>query len=213
MMGRFPLRPLQFALLFALTAGTSSPQAQNLPHYAFPGLRGTVVAHETGQRLSGAFVIALWVSPAPPPYQFKTARAVETETGANGSFTLPPWEGTFSNPLTSLTPGLLFFSPGRVAESSGRPLPRSDKDSEYRLPLFEDPPDRRASQLRKFASALGLHWITLYGQPSPGVLAALDADWHKLSPEEQGNGSPSQMFEGTVQSMRYIYEQQLLKQR
>ena len=64
------------------------------------------------------------------------------------------------------------------------------------------------------AAGLGLVWVTSHDQPYPHLLLpALDRDWHAVSAEDTGHGRPSQMFDVTVQAMRYGYEQELLKQR
>jgi len=204
---------LALGYLLALENARSVADAQSLPQYEFVGLRGKVVGDEDGRPLAGVFVVALWASHAPPPYVFKTVRAIETETRADGTFVLAPWHATISNPLTDESPVLVFFAPARVPYSSTQAKLPAAKPGEYRLLLFDGLPENRAAQLRKLAWGLGFHWVHLHGQPSPRVLSALDSDWHQLAPEDQGSGSPSLMFEATVQSTRYGYEQELLKQR
>jgi len=201
------------SLILALGIAPTAVAAQGLPDYKFPGLRGYVVADENGHPLAGVSVLAVWASASPPPYPFKTVRTVETRTRSDGAFELAPWQAPQSNPMTERSPALMFFSPGRVADSERREDRPGDKTGAHRLPLFEGPPERRASQLRKFAWVLGFVWAHTYGEPYPRVLSALDDDWRQLPPEAQANGSPSLIFDITVQSMRYGYEQELLKRK
>src|SRR5262245_31138662 len=105
----------QVAALLILTSPT---RAQGTLPYDFPGLRGRAVADEDGQPLAGATVLALWISHAPAPYQFKLVHVVESQTHTNGTFVLPGWTTRLSNPLQSESPSILVFATGRVAHTS-----------------------------------------------------------------------------------------------
>ena len=192
--------------------GCPAAAAQGLPQYMFPGFRGKVVADETGQPLAGVFVLAVWSSGASSPFGPRAVRVLETESRADGTFDLAPWEAAVSTPISHESPGLVLFAAGRDADWSGQRIGRT-QSADFRLRLFEGLPENRASQLRKFAFVLGMAWVHLYDQQRPRVLSALDSEWRGLPADAQGNASPSLMFEATVQSMRYGYEQEMLKQK
>ncbi len=207
------------ALLLAATCLLTPPvsprlvRAEGSLQYQFSGLRGKAVAAEDGRPLAGAIVLVLWGSHAPAPYQFKLVHVVETDTGPDGTFIIPPWSTSLSNPLNDHSPSILVFAPHRVAYSATLDKSAASSVRTFPIALFDGQPDHRASQLRKLAAELALVWVTSHGRPYPRILASLDTDWHPVSSKDQGHGSPSQMFDVTVQAMRYGYEQELLRQR
>jgi hypothetical protein len=68
-------------------------------------------------------------------------------------------------------------------------------------------------KLKEHAMGLALFLTLLYGEPTPRILTALDREWEALPADVRGDISPSVMYDGLVKSMRYGYEQELLKQK
>lgn len=216
------MRPTSALIAVALAmvaigqASGASVGAQGLPRHNFAGLRGTVVAEETGSPIPGAHIIAWWGSAAPPPSAFfvNTARVAEARSREDGTFALGPWEATVPVPVGSEPPRLWVYAPGRHLDASIRYDSPGPGRVEVRLRMFDPRFGVRQSLLRKHAWALAMAWAPLYGQPSPTeVLAAMDEEWRNSPLDDQGSGTPSQMFEATVQVMRLAHEEAILKMK
>jgi len=193
-------------LSFTVPAQSNIVVAQALPTYKFGGLRGTVVADECEKHLAGVSVFASWGGDgAPDPFP-RVARISETETRADGTFELPPWEATLSVPITSVVPRLGFVAPGRDFRHTGGP-------HTFRLRVASGSATERAVKLKEHAMGLALFLTLLYGESTPRILTALDREWEGLPADVRGDISPSTRYDAFLKSMRYGYEQELLKQR
>src|SRR5919198_4054799 len=121
-----------------LVAGpqASTVRAQGID-YASPAIRGKVVAAETGQPLAGVSVLAWWRDTREPDSLLfaRTIRAVEVESGRDGTFMVEAWQAkALRAPVSKDSPRLIFFVAGREpAHSSGGPPQSDDRSVEIRM--------------------------------------------------------------------------------
>lgn len=187
------------------------------PSYNSPGFGGRVVDAETRRPVPGTLVLVLWT--APPDTDslspLNTLRVFETDTTAEGRFSVPAWEAkSLRAPVGADSPRLIAFAPGRdpVPLERSTLMPPSPA-VEIRLPRFAGTPPQRAEQLKELTNLLILAWVSLYGESPPRMLDAVSAEWRAL-PEavRRDQPEPRETFMWSVQELRRALEQRKLSQ-
>jgi hypothetical protein len=191
------------AVALGLGNVSDSPAEAGPVDYAFPGLRGRVVADESGRPLGGVSVLVLWVGKDTLDASVNTLRVFETESGVDGAFEVPAWRVTLPDDAAPDVRGPMFFLPGRGAPTEPIRLGAAPGPIEVRLPPFAGSPEDWARRLKEVAYTLPLFWVALPRQAPPRLIMAMDRDWRRLPADVRGDlPNPRELFELVLEAYR-----------